>query len=102
MQPQAFLGLTINWGALLGWAAVRGSVDWTVAGPLYLSGVCWTLLYDTIYGHMDKRDDVKAGIKSTALLFGQRSKPALYGTTFFASYRIGRQFMSLWFCCKPP
>ncbi len=51
LQPQAFLGLTINWGALLGWAAVRGSCDWSVVLPLYLSGVCWSIVYDTIYAH---------------------------------------------------
>ena len=48
---QAFLGLTFNWGALLGWAAVHGRCDWGVVLPLYASGVCWTLVYDTIYAH---------------------------------------------------
>ena len=50
-QPQAFLGLTFNWGALLGWAAVQGTCDWGAVLPLYASGVCWTLVYDTIYAH---------------------------------------------------
>ncbi|KAI3428667.1 hypothetical protein D9Q98_007490 [Chlorella vulgaris] len=72
--PQAFLGLTFNWGALLGWAAVHGSCDWGVVLPLYASGVCWTLVYDTIYAHQDKADDTKAGIRSTALTFGARTK----------------------------
>ncbi|EFN55161.1 hypothetical protein CHLNCDRAFT_9858, partial [Chlorella variabilis] len=72
--PQAFLGLTFNWGALLGWAAVHGSCQWGVVLPLYASGVCWTLVYDTIYAHQDKSDDVKAGIRSTALTFGPRTK----------------------------
>ncbi|KAL8522746.1 hypothetical protein ACS0TY_012913 [Phlomoides rotata] len=49
--PQAYLGLTFNWGALLGWAAVRGSLDPAVVIPLYASGVFWTLVYDTIYAH---------------------------------------------------
>jgi hypothetical protein len=49
--PQAFLGLTFNWGALLGWAAVHGACDWGVVLPLYGAGVCWTLVYDTIYAH---------------------------------------------------
>eukprot|EP00887_Chlorella_sp_A99_P002648 scaffold6.g2648.t1 len=70
----AYLGLTYNWGALLGWAAARGACDWGVVLPLYASGVCWTLVYDTIYAHQDKRDDVKVGIKSTALTFGERTK----------------------------
>ena len=51
VQPQAYLGLTFNWGALLGWAAVRGSLDLSVVIPLYASGVFWTLVYDTIYAH---------------------------------------------------
>jgi 4-hydroxybenzoate polyprenyltransferase len=50
-QPQAFLGLTFNWGALLGYAAVHGSCDWSVVLPLYLGGAFWTLVYDTIYAH---------------------------------------------------
>ena len=45
------LGLAFNWGALLGWAAVRGSCDWAVVLPLYGAGICWTLVYDTIYAH---------------------------------------------------
>ena len=51
MQPQAYLGFTFNWGALLGWAAVQGSCNWGAVLPLYASGVCWTLVYDTIYAH---------------------------------------------------
>ena len=54
VQPQAYLGLTFNWGALLGWAAVHGSCDWQAVLPLYASGVCWTLVYDTIYAHQVK------------------------------------------------
>lgn len=48
---QAFLGLTFNWGIPFGWAAVHGACDWGVVLPLYASGVCWTLVYDTIYAH---------------------------------------------------
>ena len=55
--PQVFLGLNFNWGALLGWTAVTGSLGWP-AVLLYLGGVFWTLGYDTIYAHQDKEDDV--------------------------------------------
>ncbi|KAF6140727.1 hypothetical protein GIB67_035154 [Kingdonia uniflora] len=72
--PQAFLGLTINWGALLGWSAVKGSLDPAIVLPLYISGVFWTLVYDTIYAHQDKEDDLKVGVKSTALRFGDSTK----------------------------
>jgi 4-hydroxybenzoate polyprenyltransferase len=68
--PQLVLGLTFNWGAWMGWAAVHGSIDYSVIAPLYVSGVTWTLLYDTIYAHQDKEDDAKLGLQSTALTFG--------------------------------
>ncbi|XP_072967560.1 4-hydroxybenzoate polyprenyltransferase, mitochondrial isoform X1 [Typha angustifolia] len=68
--PQAYLGLTFNWGVLLGWAAITGSLDPAITLPLYTAGICWTLVYDTIYAHQDKEDDLKVGVKSTALRFG--------------------------------
>ncbi|CAM6125345.1 unnamed protein product [Calypogeia fissa] len=77
--PQAYLGLTFNWGALLGWAAVHGNLDLSSVLPLYASGVCWTLVYDTIYAHQDKEDDVKVGVKSTALRFGNETRTWLTG-----------------------
>lgn len=66
--PQAFLGLTFNFGALMGWAAVTGDVPWQ-AWVLYASGFFWTLGYDTIYAMQDREDDALVGIKSTARLF---------------------------------
>lgn len=70
--PQAVLGLAFNWGALVGWTAVHGSLS---LAPLllYAGGVAWTLAYDTIYAHQDKEDDALIGLKSTALKFGDRS-----------------------------
>lgn len=44
-------GLAFNWGALLGWSAVAGTVDWSVCLPLYAGGICWTLVYDSVYAH---------------------------------------------------
>ncbi|KAL7419608.1 Para-hydroxybenzoate--polyprenyltransferase, mitochondrial precursor (PHB:polyprenyltransferase) [Cryptotrichosporon argae] len=73
--PQIVLGLAFNWGALLGWSAVAGAVDWSVATPLYLGGAAWCVMYDTIYAHQDKHDDVKVGVKSTALMFPTTSRP---------------------------
>ncbi|XP_038991291.1 LOW QUALITY PROTEIN: 4-hydroxybenzoate polyprenyltransferase, mitochondrial-like [Hibiscus syriacus] len=72
--PQAYLGLTFNWGILLGWSAIKGSLDPAIVLPLYFSGVLWTLVYDTIYAHQDKEDDIKVGVKSTALRFGNSTK----------------------------
>ena len=71
--PQAWLGFTFNWGALVGWTAVTGALAWP-AVLLYLGGVAWTLGYDTIYAHQDKEDDALIGVKSTALRLGAASK----------------------------
>jgi len=71
--PQAFLGLTFNWGALMGWAAVRDEAAWP-AILLYAAGFFWTLSYDTIYAHQDKEDDTLIGVKSTALKLGKDTK----------------------------
>ncbi len=72
--PQAFLGLTFNWGALVGWVAVHGEIAWP-AIMLYAACVFWTLGYDTIYAHQDKIDDAKVGVKSTARRLGKSTKP---------------------------
>ena len=74
--PQAWLGLTFNWGALVGWAALEGGLAWPPL-LLYLGGLAWTLGYDTIYAHQDKEDDALIGVKSTALKLGARTKPWL-------------------------
>ncbi|CDZ96355.1 4-hydroxybenzoate polyprenyl transferase [Phaffia rhodozyma] len=75
--PQSVLGVAFNWGILLGWSAVAGSVDWAVALPLYVGGSIYTIMYDTIYAHQDKLDDVKVAVKSTALLFGKQTIPII-------------------------
>ena len=71
--PQAFLGLTFNFGALMGWSAVTGALS-APALLLYLGAIFWTVGYDTIYAHQDKDDDALIGVKSTALMFGEHSK----------------------------
>ena len=76
--PQAVLGLTFNWGALLGWAAVTGEMA-LPAVMLYAAGFFWTMGYDTIYAHQDKEDDILIGVKSTALKLGSNTKPWLVG-----------------------
>jgi len=70
--PQAWLGLTFNWGALVGFAAQTGTID-AVDAMLYAGLFFWTLGYDTIYALQDKEDDTLIGVKSTALLFGARA-----------------------------
>ena len=71
--PQAVLGLTFKWGALMGWAVIFGSLS-LAAFLLYVGCVCWTIGYDTIYAHQDKEDDETLGLKSTALKFGDTTQ----------------------------
>ena len=76
--PQFFLGLAFSWGALMGWAAVFGSLSWAALW-LYIAAVAWTIGYDTIYAHQDKEDDELVGVRSTARLFGDDTKAWLVG-----------------------
>ncbi|MFV2035351.1 MAG: 4-hydroxybenzoate octaprenyltransferase [Halocynthiibacter sp.] len=75
--PQVFLGVAYNWGALLAWTAHTGALSWPPV-LLYLSGIAWTLFYDTIYAHQDKDDDALIGIKSTARLFASATPRYLF------------------------
>jgi 4-hydroxybenzoate polyprenyltransferase len=79
--PQLMLGLTFKWGALVGWAAVMGSLA-LAPFALYAGSVLWTIGYDTIYAHQDKEDDLMVGLKSTALRFGEATPRWL--TAFYA------------------
>ena len=84
--PQTVLGLSFGWGALMGWAAAFGTLS---AAPLvlYAAAIAWIIGYDTIYAHQDKEDDALIGVKSTALRFGERTKPWL--TAFYALFWLG-------------
>ena len=79
--PQAFLGLTFNFGALMGWTAVTGELGWQ-AWIIYIGGFFWTLGYDTIYALQDRHDDALIGVKSSARWLIERwkgqLKPPLY------------------------
>jgi 4-hydroxybenzoate polyprenyltransferase len=114
--PQAWLGLTFNWGALLGYAAATGTpfvlAAWTYGATgticaipgeltlpavlLYAGGVFWTLGYDTIYAIQDLEDDALAGVKSSARRLGAGAPQAILGfyaiaivLAFAAAYRAG-------------
>ena len=87
--PQAFLGITFNWGALLGFSAVTGALG-AEALALYAGGFFWTLGYDTIYAHQDKEDDVRLGVKSSALRLGEKTRPYL-----FAFYGLAIAWLAL-------
>ena len=74
--PQIVLGLAFSWGALMGWPATFARLD-PPALLLYAGAIAWVIGYDTIYAHQDREDDALIGIKSTALLFRERTKPML-------------------------
>jgi 4-hydroxybenzoate polyprenyltransferase len=74
--PQIVLGLAFSWGALMGWPATFARLD-PPALLLYAGAISWVIGYDTIYAHQDREDDALIGIKSTALLFRERTKPML-------------------------
>ena len=82
--PQAMLGVTFSWGAPMGYAAATGGLAWPVL-PLYAAAFFWIVGYDTIYAHQDREDDALIGIRSTARLFQDRTRPFLaicYAATF--------------------
>ena len=87
--PQTVLGLAFSWGALMGWPALLGRLDMP-ALLLYAGSIFWVIGYDTIYAHQDREDDALVGIKSTALLFGTRTKPMLA-----VSYGLAVLFLAL-------
>ena len=86
--PQIVLGLAFSWGALMGFAVLLGRID-AAALWLYAGSISWVIGYDTIYAHQDAEDDALIGIKSTALLFGARTKPALMAFYALAVVLIG-------------
>ena len=71
--PQLFLGLTFNWGIIMGWTAITNNIS---IEPLllYISAIFWTLGYDTIYGLQDMHDDEIIGVKSTSIKFKNNPK----------------------------
>ncbi len=94
--PQAFLGITFNFGVLMGWSAITEAIE-LPALLIYAGAILWTLGYDTIYAHQDIEDDMRAGIKSTAIRFGDKSK--LWVAGFYA---IGGKLILLGFSIVSP
>ena len=86
--PQIVLGLAFSWGALMGFAVTLARID-AAALWLYAGSISWVIGYDTIYAHQDTEDDALIGIKSTALLFGARTRPALVAFYTLAVVLIG-------------
>lgn len=69
--PQVILGIAFGWGAIMAWAAVRSEIGWPALG-IFAATVCWAIGYDTIYALQDRDDDLRIGVRSSAIVFGKR------------------------------
>ena len=92
--PQLFLGITFNYGLILGWTSIKGGVD-LIPVLFYLGAIFWTLGYDTIYGYQDIKDDEIIGLKSTSIKFKEEPKKFLFFcyTSLIILFLIGGYFM---------
>ena len=96
--PQLFLGVTFNYGLILGWTAITGELD-IIPIIFYFGAIFWTLGYDTIYGYQDIKDDEIIGLKSTSIKFKSNPKKFLLisYSFFFILFLIGGIFMKFSF-----
>ena len=92
--PQLFLGITFNYGLILGWSSIKGGID-IIPIIFYLGAIFWTLGYDTIYGYQDIKDDEIIGLKSTSIKFKSNEKKFLFicYALFLILFLIGGYFM---------
>ncbi len=79
--PQAVLGIAFGWGSIMAWAAVRNEIGWPAVG-IFAATVCWAIGYDTIYALQDKADDLRIGVRSSAVLFGKHAWMAVGAALF--------------------
>ena len=94
--PQAHLGIAFSWGIPMAFAAVGGRVDWPMATLLMAANLCWTIAYDTLYAMVDRDDDLKIGVRSSAILFGRADLAIIgllhataLGLLALAGWRVG-------------
>ena len=103
--PQLVMGFTFGFGAPMGYAAGAGRIDWSWAA-IYAAAILWDLGFDTVYAHQDREDDALAGIRSTARLMGERTRPfllACYGATLAVLAAAGwLAGLSAWFYAALP
>ena len=91
--PQVYLGLAFGWGIPMAFAAVRGDVP-AIAWVLYVANIFWATAYDTWYAMVDRDDDIRAGAKSTAILFGEAdliAQGVLYAMFLAAMWFVGER-----------
>ena len=96
--PQLFLGITFNYGLILGWTAIKGEID-IIPIIFYFGAIFWTLGYDTIYGYQDIKDDEIIGLKSTSIKFKNNPKKFLFisYSLLFILFLVGGIFMEFSF-----
>ena len=92
--PQLFLGITFNYGLILGWTTIKEEID-IIPIIFYFGAIFWTLGYDTIYGYQDIKDDEIIGLKSTSIRFKGKAKQFLFicYTFLLISFVIGGYYM---------
>lgn len=99
--PQAHLGIAFSWGIPMAFAAVNGAVDWTLSGLLMAANLCWVIAYDTLYAMVDREDDLKIGVKSSAILFGRADRlivGLLHAASLLLLFLAGRRAgFNAWF-----
>jgi len=85
--PQLFLGITFNYGLILGWTSIFSQID-LIPLILYMGAIFWTLGYDTIYGYQDIKDDEIIGLKSTSIKFKNKAKQFLLSCYFILIFTL--------------
>jgi len=99
--PQLFLGITFNYGLILGWTSIKGDID-LIPLVFYFGAIFWTLGYDTIYGYQDIKDDEIIGLKSTSIKFKKQPYTFLFScysiyllSLFFIVYLMKLNYFSI-------
>lgn len=90
--PQAYLGLAFSAGMPMAFSAIQHTVPWSVVIPLVIANVCWVIAYDTLYAMVDREDDLKIGVKSSAILFGRHDRlivALLHATSLLILIQLG-------------
>jgi len=77
--PQAVLGLAFSWGIPMAYAALRPEMPWGEVLPLMAANVCWVIAYDTFYAMADREDDLRIGVRSSAIWFGRADRAITAG-----------------------
>ena len=90
--PQAYLGLAFSAGMPMAFSAIQHQVPWAIVIPLVVANICWVVAYDTQYAMVDREDDLKIGVKSSAILFGRHDRlivALLHGASLLILIQLG-------------